>query len=217
MAAFKVLSAFQDVAPLLTFSIRPPGVSPPPRLLEGQLHDTSTKVTGEFVKSNQTNGKSERWWRGGEWGGGGEGEKKGEMKVQLSTSSFWMQITQKLRIQWIHFGLKIELTNQQSTWISFSVQHHLHCSAKTKKKKLPLDIPEFPFCFVLKLCWSKWPKWHVFTVYGTLPPQQCLWTELKSGHTLISTKSIHDLTAKEATESQIRILSCEYKAQSKVK
>lgn len=46
MAAFKV----QDVAPVLTFSIRPPGASPPPRLLEGQLHDTSTKVTGEFVR-----------------------------------------------------------------------------------------------------------------------------------------------------------------------
>lgn len=50
MAAFKVLSTFEEVAPALTFSIRPPGASPPPRLLEGQLHYTSTKVTGEFVR-----------------------------------------------------------------------------------------------------------------------------------------------------------------------
>lgn len=75
MAAFKVLSQFQDVAPVLTFSIRPPGASPPPRPLEGQPHDTSTKVTGEFVRViKQTANLSGDDVEENE--GGGEGEKK---------------------------------------------------------------------------------------------------------------------------------------------
>lgn len=87
MAACKVLSTFPDVAPVLTFSIRPPGASPPPRRLEGQAHDTSTKVTGEFVRViKQTANLSGDDVEENE--GGGVREKKGEMKVQLSTSSF---------------------------------------------------------------------------------------------------------------------------------
>lgn len=76
MVAFQFLSTFQDVAPVLTFSVRPADASPPPRLLEGQLHYTSTKVTGEFVRViKQTANLS----------GDDMEENGGGMKVQLSS------------------------------------------------------------------------------------------------------------------------------------
>lgn len=140
----EVISMFQIVAPVSTFPVR----HLPPHLLEGQLRYTTTKLRREFVRvikqtanrRAQTPDRAVMTWRRLERGRG-----KGKWKCSCQRHHFEMQITQKLRIQWKHFGLKIESTNQQSTWISFSVQHHLHCSAKTKKNKLPLDIPEFPF------------------------------------------------------------------------
>lgn len=179
----KVILVFEIVAPVSTSAARRLMRHLPPRILEGQLHYTMTKFTWDFVMrviKQTANLREQTPDRAVMTEENKEREKKrGKWKCSCQHHHFKCK-SQKLRIQWIHFGLKIELTNQQSTWISFSVQHHLHCSAKTKKKSCLLIFLNSHFCCTKTVLNKQMTQVACFYCYGTLTPtpQQYLWTEL---------------------------------------